>query len=69
MSEVTGSRMRRENMSEFQRLRDEVPDGVATVTFTWNDVAIATMLLALKERYPAGYISMLDHVREGVATQ
>lgn len=40
---------------------------LTTVTFAWNDVAIVTMLSALREHYPSGYASMRDHVRNAIA--
>lgn len=47
---------------------DPVPDKYAgmPVTFAWNAVALSTMLRILREHYPSGHTSMVDHVRKAM---
>ena len=38
------------------------------VTFAWNEVALMSLLSALKSEYPSGYASMVGHIRDAMRT-
>lgn len=54
-------------MSRRRARERGIPEGGVSITFHWNDVALARLLDTLEQHYPAGYTDINDKVQRAIA--